>query len=107
MMQIMESAQVMLTLSIVSLTSHHSSYSTCSVVGTDFDPMGTCTSLVTVVPSSKIATVSSRVQLFRLGIHIVQTYQYKTPNKRLYIELTRSFGNFQDKLTWKSPQRRN
>jgi hypothetical protein len=65
---------IMSTLPIVSLISHHSSYTTCSV-GTGFDPMGTCTSLVTVVPSSKVASVSSRVQPFRRGIQTVQTYQ--------------------------------
>jgi len=71
------------TLSNVSLTSHHSSCVASSAVGTGFDPMGTCTSLVTVVPSSKVASISSRVQLLRRGIQTVQKYQYKTPNKML------------------------
>jgi hypothetical protein len=71
------------TLSNVSLTSHHSSRVASSVVDTGFDPMGTCTSLVTVVPSSKVASISSRVQPLRRGIQTVQKYQYQTPNKIL------------------------
>jgi hypothetical protein len=67
----------------VSLTSHHSTRVASSAVGTGFDPMGTCTSLVTVVPSSKVASISSRVQPFRRGFQTVQKYQYKIPNKIL------------------------
>jgi hypothetical protein len=71
-------------LSNVCLKSYHPSCVTCSVVGTGFDPIGTCTSLVTVVPSSKVASISSRVQPLRRGIQTVQKYQYKIPNKMLY-----------------------
>jgi hypothetical protein len=70
-------------LSNISLTSNHPSCVASSVVGTGFDPIGTCTSLVTVVPSSKVASISSRVQPLRRGIQTVQEYQYKIPNKML------------------------
>lgn len=70
----------------ISLISHHSfcvPFATCSIVGTGFDPIGTWTSLVTVVPSSKIDTASSRVEPLRWGSHTVQIYQYTMPNKIL------------------------
>jgi hypothetical protein len=86
MIRIYDADQLIHSITLIdSQTLHHSSCATCSAVGNGFDPMGTFTSFVTVVPSSRIATVSSRVQPLRRGIHTVHTYQYRTPNKRLYI----------------------